>query len=78
MRKPRRKKRIARQIVMWALITKGLMWVFGGGFDSISKFLRQVQALFMKTEEEKKEENGKRVDDEFRGNEKDERPKWDV
>lgn len=62
---------------MWALILKGLTWVFGGGFKEVSALIDKVAGLFRKTEAEKKQENEKEVRDEFKKIEEGGRPKWD-
>lgn len=62
---------------MWALISKALLWIFGGGMKEVSGLLDKILGMFRKTEAERKQENEKAVEDEFRNIEKGGRPRWD-
>ena len=63
---------------MWALISKALLWIFAGGIKDVTNLFDKIVSLFRKTSAERKQENEKEVDDEFREIEKGERPKWDA
>ena len=63
---------------MWALITKFLLWIAGGGLKEVGAVIDKIGGMFRKPVAERKQENEESANDEFRAIEKGERPKWDA